>query len=298
MQLATSSLPVPDSPVIKTRASLAETLSISSRTAAICGLSPTMSPANPSSSRSSRATLRDCRSSSAAPIAKSTPSGVNGFSRKLTAPSFVALTASLSPARPLIIITARSGCAILNRARAAMPSSSPGIIRSSSTTSGSSSAAFATPSAPLGASRTSYPSAERSAPTMRRIFGSSSTIRTLGTLWVRRTCRRRRSRRQCGRVPNFGQKLRRKALAFRYPLDFDGYGIDRLFHSLETIHHLARNLRALGLCFGFGCDRLHHWTADDDRHDHRKEPKRDKQPDHLRTHFANSCWLWVPAPEV
>jgi hypothetical protein len=60
-----------------------------------------------------------------------------------------------------------------------MPSMSPGIMRSSITTSGSLSLARNTPLAPSDASRTSYPSAASSAPTMRRMFASSSIMRTL-----------------------------------------------------------------------------------------------------------------------
>ncbi len=110
--------------------------------------------------------------------ASNTVSGDNGFSRKLNAPSLVARTASLSPARPLIMMTGSSGSRSRNLARVANPSSAPGIIRSNNTASGTPSAAAATPEAPSGASRTSYPSPTSSAASIRRIFGSSSTIST------------------------------------------------------------------------------------------------------------------------
>jgi hypothetical protein len=73
----------------------------------------------------------------------------------LNAPSFVAFTASLSPALPLIMITGTSGALSRSRASVPSPSSSPGIMRSSSTTSGMLSEARANPVAPSAASRTS-----------------------------------------------------------------------------------------------------------------------------------------------
>ena len=152
---ATSSLPVPDSPAISTRASLGATRAISSRTFAIAGLSPTSPPTRPRSSRNVRAARRVCRSSSAEPSARIVPSGVSGFSRKVNAPSRVAFTASLNPARPLIITTGNSGNRSRNFASVSMPSVSFGIIRSSSTTSGSASSARANAACPSGASRTS-----------------------------------------------------------------------------------------------------------------------------------------------
>ena len=171
-------LPVPDSPVISTPESLGATRAMSSATRRIGILEPTSGPPSPSSSRSVLAAARAWRSSKAAEMASSTDSGDNGFSRKLNAPSFVARTASLSPARPLIMMTGRSASLSRSWASVARPSSGPGILRSSSTTSGAASFATATAATPLGASRTSCPSATSSAPTMRRIFCSSSTIRT------------------------------------------------------------------------------------------------------------------------
>ena len=106
---ATSSFPVPDSPSISTRASLGATRPIISRTVRIAGLSPTRSPARPRSARRAVRSRRACRSSTALLRASSTPSGVRGFSRKLTAPRRVAFTASASPARPDIMTTGRSG---------------------------------------------------------------------------------------------------------------------------------------------------------------------------------------------
>jgi hypothetical protein len=102
---------------------------------------------------------------------------VSGFSRKWNAPSFVARTASLNPARPLIITTGTSGDFSRSRVNVPMPSSSPGIMRSRRMASGSSSSASAAPLAPSAASRTVNPSAASSAPTMRRMFGSSSIMR-------------------------------------------------------------------------------------------------------------------------
>ena len=126
-----------------------------SRTRRIAGLSPIISPARPRSARSALASRFACRSSIAEPSARSTPSGVSGFSRKLNAPSFVARTASLSPARPLIMTMGNSGSRSRRRPSTPMPSRSPGIMRSTSATSGSSSSACATPLGPSAASRTS-----------------------------------------------------------------------------------------------------------------------------------------------
>ena len=97
MAAATSSLPVPDSPMMSTRESLGATRAISSRTRANAGLSPIISPLRPYSRRSDFASRRSCRSSSAELRARRTPSGLRGFSRKLNAPSFVARTANIVP---------------------------------------------------------------------------------------------------------------------------------------------------------------------------------------------------------
>ncbi len=128
---------------------------MSARTWRMPGLSPTISPLRPRSARSVRASRRAWRSSSADDSASSTLSGLSGFSRKLNAPSFVAFTASLSPARPLIMMTGTSGSDSRTRASVAIPSNSPGIIRSSSSASGSASSARDKPPAPSCASRTS-----------------------------------------------------------------------------------------------------------------------------------------------
>src|SRR5216117_3360420 len=81
MAEATSSLPVPDSPVIRTRASVGATRAISPRNWSIALLTPTSGSACPSASCSRRfsASVRD--SSSAARSVVSRPSGVSGFSR-------------------------------------------------------------------------------------------------------------------------------------------------------------------------------------------------------------------------
>ena len=55
---ATSSLPVPDSPVISTRASVGPTRAMRARTSCITGESPTISPEMPRSSRSAAAARR------------------------------------------------------------------------------------------------------------------------------------------------------------------------------------------------------------------------------------------------
>ncbi len=136
MAAATSSLPVPDSPVMRTRASVGPTRAISARTSAICGELPTSVAVGPSASRSACASARAFASWSAERSASSVASGASGFSRKWNAPSFVARTASCRPARPLIMITGSPGASTVRRSSVASPSGPPGIERSRSTASG------------------------------------------------------------------------------------------------------------------------------------------------------------------
>src|SRR5689334_794623 len=218
---------------MRTLESVGATRAMSSRTRPIAGLSPIISPLSPYSRRSVFASRRTCRSSRAELSASNTPSGLSGFSRKLNAPSFVARTASDRPARPLIITTGTSGSFSRSLASVAIPSISPGIMRSSRSTSGSFSSARWRPVAPSCASRTSYPSAPRSAPTIRRIFGSSSTISTLGiaTLCV---CRQR---------PWLRHDLCEIALRLRDALHLDRHRLDGLLDSLESILDICRERR-------------------------------------------------------
>ncbi len=149
---AATSFPVPDSPVISTRASVGATRRIVSRTRSRAALVPTSAPPSPSSACSARFSSRDRRSSSAASSVSSTASGVSGFSRKWNAPCRVARTASASDARPLIMITGTPGAASVSRGRASIPDS-PSMYRSSSTASGSSCCISARAARADGASR-------------------------------------------------------------------------------------------------------------------------------------------------
>ena len=102
---ATSSLPVPDSPVMSTRASVGATRAIMARRSSIAWLTPTSGSPCPSASCSRRFSARVRDSATAARSVVSTPSGVSGFSRNWKAPSLVARTASARFALPLIMIT-------------------------------------------------------------------------------------------------------------------------------------------------------------------------------------------------
>ena len=191
---ATSSLPVPDSPVISTRASVGATRAIRARTSSMAGLTPTSGSAWPSAScrRRFSASVRD--SSSAARSVVSRPSGVSGFSRNWKAPSLVARTASVRFALPLIITTGRSGTVRLSCSSVWSPSGPPGIMRSSSTASGASRSTAAMAAVPFAASSVSKPSDCSNAPTILRMLVSSSTNRMRGLTWSRarwRTWRRR-----------------------------------------------------------------------------------------------------------
>jgi hypothetical protein len=121
MAAATSSLPVPDSPVISTRASVGATRSISSRTASIAALRPPSrsSPPAPRAARGSARAPGAAPAPSAASAAR--PRGVSGFSMKWKAPSLVARTASESVARPLIMTTGSSGAASRIRGSTSSP---------------------------------------------------------------------------------------------------------------------------------------------------------------------------------
>ena len=152
MSDAATSFPVPDSPVMSTRASVGAMRAIISCTCSTAGLRPTISSPSPSSSSSTRLISRACRSSSAEARVSSTASGVSGFSMKWYAPSLVALTASPSEARPLIMITGRCGAASRRRGSASSPVS-PSMYRSISTASGSSPCTSASAARALPASR-------------------------------------------------------------------------------------------------------------------------------------------------
>ena len=196
---ATSSFPVPDSPVMSTRAPVGATRAISARSSSIARLTPTSGSLCPSASCRRRFSARVRASSSAPRIATSSPSGVSGFSRNWNAPSFVARTASVRLALPLIITTGTSGATRFSCSSVASPSGPPGIIRSSSTASGALRSTAASAAVPFPASAVSKPSDCSSAPTILRMLASSSTSRMRGLTWGTRW--RRWHRRPAFRPP-------------------------------------------------------------------------------------------------
>ena len=171
---------MPDSPVISTRDSVGATRAIQVRTSSIAALTPISGSAWPSCSCRRRFCCSVRPSSMALRIATSTPSGVSGFSRNWKAPSLVALTASLSVALPLIMMTGTSGARRFSSSSVASPSGPGGIMRSRRIASGRSCSVAAIAAVPFAASAVSNPSDWSSAPTMRRMLASSSTSRTRG----------------------------------------------------------------------------------------------------------------------
>ncbi len=95
---------------------------------------------------------------------------------KSKAPALVASTAVLTVPWPEMITTGSVSVTARIRCSASRPSM-PGILTSRNTRSGDSFSASATPSGPLDASITSYPSYSRIIRTDRRISASSSTTR-------------------------------------------------------------------------------------------------------------------------
>src|SRR5688500_13639801 len=95
---------------------------------------------------------------------------------KSNAPSFVASTAVVTVPWPEMMTTGTASLVALIRCSVSRPSI-PGILTSRKIRSGVSFSARATPSGPLDASRTSYPSYSRIIRTERRISASSSMTR-------------------------------------------------------------------------------------------------------------------------
>jgi hypothetical protein len=124
MARATSSLPVPRSPVTSTLAELLAAREICSTSFLIGWLSPTSSPVLPLAARSSRASLSARWSRSAVSTAISSASVLIGFSRKLIAPRRVAFTAVSMVACPLIMMTGTSVFAARSCDNKVMPSPS------------------------------------------------------------------------------------------------------------------------------------------------------------------------------
>src|SRR4029453_10078036 len=87
MAAATSSLPVPDSPEMSTRASDGATRAIISRTRRRAGLEPIISPTSPRSARRARASPRTCRSPTADARASRTPPARGGLLEEVECPA-------------------------------------------------------------------------------------------------------------------------------------------------------------------------------------------------------------------
>src|ERR1035437_3516152 len=153
------------------------------------------------------------------------------------------------------MITGSSGKRSRSRSSTAIPSIAPGIMRSSSTRSGSKSSARARPPAPSAASRTSNPSEVSSALTIRRMFGSSSMIRTDGITRRKPEAGSRKSedrtstlrassmlhRRKLRELTAVGQYPRDESLAFGNPLDFDRDALYRALDAFEALGDVGRN---------------------------------------------------------
>ncbi len=180
MAAATSSLPVPDSPVMSTRVSPGATWATSSRIWRRAGEEPTISSRWPRAACRARLAARVRERSRAAWRVTRTDSGVSGFSRNWKAPSRAARTASASWALPLIMMTGADTPRSRSACRVARPSGPGGIIRSRKMASGSASSTVRMAALPLAASDTTCPSARSSAPSIRRMLASSSMRRMEG----------------------------------------------------------------------------------------------------------------------
>ena len=175
---ATSSLPVPFSPWIRTRALVGATFSTSARISARAALLPTMRVVA-SDSRPRRAvfSLASLRSWAALRTASSTRSRSSGFSMKSKAPRRVASTAVSMVPWPEIMTTSVSGRRSMISERISSPSR-PGILMSRNVRSMSGSAASAArPLSPSSARVTSWCSNRRTRSRLSRMATSSSTIR-------------------------------------------------------------------------------------------------------------------------
>ncbi len=156
MARAISSLPVPDSPVIRMRVRVGATLAIWANSAAIGALRPTISK------RSSVIARRPCtsrsiaRRSTALRSATINRSRSSGFSIRSYAPALVARTASASVAWPEIMMIVGADSRFFSFEMRSIVSSPdmPGSWTSSRTTSAAISAMRASASSPLDASST------------------------------------------------------------------------------------------------------------------------------------------------
>ncbi len=177
MARATSSLPVPDSPVISTVALVGAARATASWTSPRAGEEPIIRLLPSVDILRVRFSSRSRRCSMALRRTSSTRSRSSGFSMKSNAPSRVASTAVAIVPCPEIITTGRSGSLSRSLPSTSRPSMR-GILMSSSTTSGRSASTTDSASGPVAASRSCMPSYSRIILREARISCSSSATRT------------------------------------------------------------------------------------------------------------------------
>ena len=132
MARATSSLPLPFSPVISTRAAVGPTLSIRARTPCSAGLEPTMACAWSAARLNRWFSVARTDRLSALRTVTSSRSLSSGFSRKSKAPRCVASTAVAMVPWPEIMTTVAVGSSSRSRVRVSRPSR-PAIFTSRKT---------------------------------------------------------------------------------------------------------------------------------------------------------------------
>src|SRR5260370_238546 len=173
---ATNSLPVPDSPEIKTRPSVGATTSICLRSARMATDSPTMTYSCFSSAASSSLTRSSCLWRKAFRTVKTVFSIDRGFSMKTNAPSLVARTAVSMLPCPEILTTAASQFESRICRKVSRPSI-PGNQTSSKTQPYTRRAIAFKHSSPLATAWAAKPSSRNTALSVSRMPRSSSTIR-------------------------------------------------------------------------------------------------------------------------
>src|ERR1700722_15646720 len=178
MAWATNSLPVPDSPKMRTRPLVGAIIWICWRSAFMGMLSPTITLFGTSCFLSSRFSSRSRLASIAFLMRIRVLSIDSGFSRKSYAPSLVARTAVSMVPCPEIMMT--SGAFSFSRifSRVSRPSI-PGNHTSSRTTSNACLLMISRPASPLSAIEVLNPSSSSTPLSDWRIVGSSSTMRML-----------------------------------------------------------------------------------------------------------------------
>ncbi len=179
---ATSSLPVPLSPVIRTHARLGPACCSSAKISRICGDVPTRSPTAPLYPRfrsMARFSARNAAWLPARRIRISSGPGWIGFSRNQYAPSSCTVFTAVSML-PYAVSTIAGGISPASRSRARKPKPSrPGMFRSVRITSARKAASLRSASSPSAAVSAVMPQAETIAARPLRWLASSSTMSTL-----------------------------------------------------------------------------------------------------------------------